>query len=198
MTKNNVTEEIVKDCIDGNDVAWAILVDMYIGVVYKAIVLVLNKYLDHTDEHDVNDICQNTFLKLFINNCSVLKSYDQNKSKFSTWITVVSRNLAIDYIRKIKEKNTPISDIVDSLHMGGVTGREKISVPEDVISPRQHLVLRMIYDDGLDVEETARFLSVKRQTIRSLHHRAIKKLREHYGLGAGQEKSSCPADTTQS
>lgn len=40
----------------------------------------------------------------------------------------------------------------------------------------------MMYDDRLDVVEIAFFLGVKRQTVRSLHHRALKKLREFYGL----------------
>ncbi len=185
----DISSELIQKCIDGDNSAWTTIVDRYISFAYKAIIIILNRHFYQYDNNDVEDICQNTFIKLFLNDYKVLRSYDRARSKFSTLLTVIARNAAIDYMRKFKEPATPISDIVDELYCGEIMDTGKIDIPTNVVSPRQHLVLRMLYDDGLDVEAVAKFLDVKRQTVRSLHHRAIKKLREHYRLDTDENAS---------
>lgn len=76
---------------------------------------------------------------------------------------------------------------MEAMHYTAGVEPADIEIPEGIITPRQHLVLRMMYEDGLDVVEIAFFLGVKRQTVRSLHHRALKKLREFYGLSTADK-----------
>lgn len=197
MYSENVSQDLLQKCINGNNSSWIVLVDSYIGVVYKSVISILNKYYVHIDENDMQDICQNTFLKLFLKDCKVLKQYNPEKSSFSTWLTVIARNTAIDFLRKRKERNASIEEIIDELHVQHMTDSGKINIPEDVVSARQHLVLRMMYDDGLEVDDVAKFLSVKRQTIRSLHHRAMKKLRAYYDLESKNQPDTHPESTTQ-
>lgn len=162
--------------------SWRELVDNYINLVYRSASNTIGKNSFHINNQDVEDICQTVFFNLFTNECKTLKRYDGNKASFSTWLTIVTRNITIDFLRKKKSLTVTIDDAIETVHCHRSVEPVKIDIPDSVVTPRQHLVLRMMYDDGLDVTEVAFFLGVKRQTVRSLHHRALKKLREHYGV----------------
>jgi RNA polymerase sigma factor (sigma-70 family) len=60
---------------------------------------------------------------------------------------------------------------------------EPLKLPKDLLSPRQQLVLTMLYERDMDVAEIARTLDVDPQTVRSTHHKAMLKLRAHFGPG---------------
>ena len=57
---------------------------------------------------------------------------------------------------------------------------ERIKVPAGLLSPRQTLVLHLLYGKELEVAEAAELLDVDPQTIRSTHHKALTKLRNHF------------------
>ncbi len=58
---------------------------------------------------------------------------------------------------------------------------EPLKLPKDLLSPRQQLVLTMLYERDMDVAEIAKSLDVDPQTVRSTHHKAMLKLRAHFG-----------------
>ncbi len=182
-------QKMVEQCIKGNSLSWRELVDGYINLVYNAAYNTIAKHSHYIDKYDIDDISQNVFMNLFANDCRVLKMYDGNKAKFSTWLTIIARNAAIDYIRKKKSLTVSLEETVEVLQCTANVEPDDIEIPQGIITPRQHLVLRMMYDDRLDVVEIAFFLGVQRQTVRSLHHRALKKLRKFYGLKTPSQPS---------
>lgn len=189
MDKNIQDKTLIDQCIECDKLSWRELVDKYVNLVFNAAFNSMSKYNHHINNQDIEDICQIVFLNLFANECRVLKNYNHEKASFSTWLTIISRNAAIDYIRKKKSLTVTLEDAIETIHCPKSVEPVKIDIPEAVITPRQHLVLRMMYDDGLDVEEIAFFLGVKRQTVRSLHHRALKRLREYYGATTSSKPS---------
>ncbi len=48
------------------------------------------------------------------------------------------------------------------------------------LSPRQAVVLEMLYQRDMDVAEVAEVLAVEPQTVRSTHHKALVRLRAHF------------------
>ena len=50
----------------------------------------------------------------------------------------------------------------------------------DCLSPRQSLVLQLLYDREMEVAEIAAMLAVDAQTVRSTHHKALVKLRAYF------------------
>ncbi|MBL8674031.1 MAG: hypothetical protein JNL07_04020, partial [Rhodospirillales bacterium] len=52
------------------------------------------------------------------------------------------------------------------------------------LTDRQALVLKLLYDRDMDVAEAAGFLKVDAQTVRSTHHKAMLRLREHFRVEA--------------
>jgi len=56
-------------------------------------------------------------------------------------------------------------------------------LPEALLSPRQREILALLYDRDMDVAEIAAKLAIDAQTVRSMHHKAMVKLRAHFGVG---------------
>ena len=57
---------------------------------------------------------------------------------------------------------------------------EKLKIPQGLLTERQMLVLRCLYDEEKDVAEVAQLLKIDAQTVRSTHHKALLRLRSHF------------------
>ena len=64
-------------------------------------------------------------------------------------------------------------------------------IPKPVPSPRQKLVLTMLYERDMEVTEVAAALKIDPQTVRSTHHKAMLKLRTHFAV---EERAAKPED----
>ena len=77
----------------------------------------------------------------------------------------------------------PIDAVPESaLAVAPVEPVEKLTLPTDLLSPRQREILAMLYDRDMDVSEVAATLQIDAQTVRSMHHKAMLKLRVHFGV----------------
>jgi DNA-directed RNA polymerase specialized sigma24 family protein len=83
-------------------------------------------------------------------------------------------------LRRRRLAQTPIDAVPEALLATDATPPEKLKLPEGLLSPRQKLVLSMIYDRDMEVAEIATALGVDPQTVRSTHHKAMLKLRSHF------------------
>ena len=83
-------------------------------------------------------------------------------------------------MRRRRQATEPIDDVPEAFL--GVEDRhvEKLKIPEGLLTARQMLILRYLYDEARDVTEVARLLSVDAQTIRSTHHKALQRLRAYF------------------
>ena len=127
---------------------------------------------------DVDDSVQDVFVRLVKDDCRLLKSYDPKRASLSTWLTLVARSVAIDHLRKRRLSTVP-------LEPGDPPGSQRAAahplLPLHLLTARQRLVLRMLFDEGMTVAEAARTIGVGEQTIRSTKHKALSRLREHLG-----------------
>lgn len=131
-------------------------------------------------EDDVMDAAQDVFVRLCAQEFRLLKTYDPDRAGLSTWLSVVSRSCAIDHLRRRRQATEPIDDVPEAVL--GVEDRhvEKLKVPDGLLTARQMLILKYLYDEERDVTEIAKLLSVDAQTIRSTHHKALLRLRAHF------------------
>jgi RNA polymerase sigma-70 factor (ECF subfamily) len=60
---------------------------------------------------------------------------------------------------------------------------EQVKIPPGLLSERQALVLRLLYDRDMDAAEVAAMLGIDSQTVRSTHHKALVKLRKYFAEG---------------
>ena len=115
-------------------------------------------------EDDVMDAAQDVFVRLCAQDFRLLKTYDPGRAGLPTWLSATE----------------PIDDVPEAFL--GVEDRhvEKLKIPEGLLTARQVLILKYLYDEERDVVEVAQLLSVDAQTIRSTHHKALQRLRAHF------------------
>jgi RNA polymerase sigma factor (sigma-70 family) len=158
----------------GEKPVWDAFVRRYAGLVVAAVRGVAQ------ESGDVEDLVQEVFLRLCKDGFRLLKTYDPSRAGLSTWLTIVARSTARDALRRRRLALTPIDAVPEGLLAIDATPPEKLKLPEGLLSPRQKLVLSMLYDRDMEVAEVATALGVDPQTVRSTHHKAMLKLRGHF------------------
>jgi RNA polymerase sigma factor (sigma-70 family) len=161
--------------ISGDKAAWDSFVTRFAGLILAAVRRVVGP------EVDVEDIAQDVFVRLCKDDYRLLRQYDPTRAALSTWLTIVARSVAHDALRRRRLMTQPIEDTPEEALAVEPVLTEKIRIPEGMLSPRQQLILTMLYERDMEVAEIAQALSVDPQTVRSTHHKAMLKLRAHFG-----------------
>ncbi|MHC4109086.1 MAG: RNA polymerase sigma factor [Planctomycetota bacterium] len=163
-------------CVNGSKQAWDAFVERYAAVILSAVRRTVSARVGDSGGHDVEEAAQEVFLRLIKNDSRLLRSFDPQRASLVTWLTLVSRSVAIDYLRKKR----PVAALAS---FEGPTvdpiSDERPSLPLNLLTPRQRLVLRLLFDQRLTVADAARAVGVDEQTIRSTKHKALSRLRSH-------------------
>jgi len=166
----------------GTKAAWDGFVKRYTGLILAAVRAVAREGTDY------EDLAQDVFARLCKDDFRLLKTYDPARAGLSTWLTIVARSTARDAMRRHQPPLTPLDAVPEGLLAVEDRRIEPIKLPDGLLSPRQKLVLTMVYDRDLDVAEIARTLGVDPQTVRSTHHKAMLKLRTHFAVDSPPAK----------
>ncbi|MCT4561887.1 MAG: RNA polymerase sigma factor [Crocinitomicaceae bacterium] len=129
------------------------------------------------------DIVQDSFVKVWKN----VTSYDQSKGSFFTWMLNITRNTAIDFLRKQKKyKATSIQDVENSVHMeGGIQANmDAIGLKEMVndLNSDQKILVEYIYFKGYTQQEVADELEIPLGTVKTRIRSAVKALQKWFVL----------------
>jgi RNA polymerase sigma-70 factor (ECF subfamily) len=169
-----VEREDLARLIGGDQTAWGSFVARFAGLVLAAVRRVVGP------QGEVEDISQDVFVRLCKDDFRLLRQFDPDRAALSTWLTIVARSVAHDAIRKRRAPTQSIDDTAEAAFAVEPRIPERIRIPPGLLSPRQQLVLAMLYDREMDVAEVAAELGVDAQTVRSTHHKAMLKLRAHF------------------
>jgi RNA polymerase sigma-70 factor (ECF subfamily) len=185
---NTGSPELVQLCLDGDNDAWARLVEEYRGLVYSIC------YLFCGSTQDAEDLVQDTFLKIWMN----LASYDPSRGELKGWIATVTRNQRVDRYRRSGQQRR--TDSIDSTAAGREQGRDQTGTltlaqripdsrptPHDVavttevtaivtqavekISPEMREVVTLRFVHELDNQEIAHRLRIPEGTVKSRTNR---------------------------
>ncbi|MCT4534070.1 RNA polymerase sigma factor [Halodesulfovibrio sp.] len=174
--KNNTADErLVKLCLEGNQTAWNRFMADYSAIINHAVSWTLNHHGASTAAKD--DVVQDIFFRLIKSECKLLQSWDSSRGSLKTWLAVVSRSAAIDFIRTDR---TYLYDAIDEQPELSTEMSNLLDLPEvpfHILSTRQKSVLRCLYGEELTAVEAAQKLDIHPQTVRSIHHTALQKLR---------------------
>ena len=166
-------------CVNGDEAAWQQFCDQTVRLVVASIRRVCPSG-QTPGGLEVEDLIQAVYLKLLRHDYRLLRGFDPSKSSMSTWITLIARSVTIDALRKRNLDARPLNEDIhapESVHPSQVSAPD---IPAGLLTPRQMLVLTLLYEDALEVSDAARVLDVKPQTIRSTKHKAIERLRAHF------------------
>jgi RNA polymerase sigma factor (sigma-70 family) len=164
----------------GEKGAWDAFVRRYAGLIMAAVRGVAQ------DGAEAEDLAQEVFIRLCKDGFRLLKTYDATRAGLTTWLTIVARSTARDAQRRRRIQGVAIDAVPEAAFaVPPVEPAEKLKLPTDLLSPRQREILGMLYDRDMDVAEIAATLKIDAQTVRSMHHKAMLKLRAHFGVGEG-------------
>src|SRR5882724_5263861 len=162
----------------GEKGAWDAFVRRYAGLIMAAVRGVAQ------DGAEAEDLAQEVFIRLCKDGFRLLKTYDPARAGLTTWLTIVARSTARDALRRRRIQGVNIDDVPEAaLAVPAVEPVDRLSYPPELLSPRQREILALIYDRDMDVAEIALRLRIDAQTVRSMHHKAMVKLRAHFGVG---------------
>ena len=134
----------------GDESAMATLYDRYSSIVYAVGLRVLG------DTGAAEDLLQDVFMQLWRNP----GLFDANRGNMGAWLAVISRNRAIDSLRK-RRPETDIDDVIVSVEPDMAGNAERSRAMEKVrgtlggMSPAQRSALEMAYFEGLTHTEIA-------------------------------------------
>ncbi len=188
----------IQACVKGNKQAWNHFVQRTSSIIYAAVHRAIGGKA--ANRNDVDDRVQDVFVRLIRNDCRLLKTFDSNRASLSTWLTLVSRSVVYEQFQK-KNLNSIGLDgveahalprardqVIESESLADIT-----SVDLGCLTDRQRLVVRMLFEEGMSVEEAAQRMDVDPQTIRSTKHKALTRLRQQLpGFVQEHENSSGP------
>jgi RNA polymerase sigma-70 factor (ECF subfamily) len=158
----------------GDKAAWDGFVRRYAGLIVSAVRGVAR------EQTETEDLVQEVFLRLCKDGFRLMRTYDPARAGLSTWLTIVARSTARDALRRRQIPSTPIENVPEAAMAVMPKFTERLKYPDTLLSPRQKLVLTLIYDRDLDVAEIAQSLGIDPQTVRSTHHKAMLKLRTFF------------------
>ena len=164
--------------MQGDKRAWDRFVGSYSAMVFSTVRRVVTR--SGGSEEDVADAFQDVFERLCRNDYRLLRTYDIERASLATWLRVISHSVAIDALRKrrapmysLDDENTP-EPAVDPVSV------ERLIIPENLLTARQVLVLRLLFERDLEVSDVASMLRVDPQTVRSTKHKALERLRAFF------------------
>ncbi|MEO1088776.1 MAG: sigma-70 family RNA polymerase sigma factor, partial [Acidobacteriota bacterium] len=175
--------KLVERLVEGEQAAWREFVDLYIDLIYATV----RTRLSTTPRvSDVDDVVQDVLSKLCNRDFRLLRNFDPSRAKLSTWLVVIATSVTIDHLRRLRRIEVPLESAPNEEIAVSPPSIERVRFPEGVLSPRQALVLELLYRREMTAAEVAEVLSIEPQTVRSTHHKALVRLRDHFGDEAEQ------------
>lgn len=182
MVTKKTDEQLISEYLEGDENALDFLVKRYLKDVYNF------AFRLTSDSEAARDIAQESFIKAWKH----IRRY-RNGSSFRAWIFAITRNTAIDWLRKKKDlafstfqneegENKLIETFVDS----GPLPDELIARAEnsffvqsllEELNPRYKEVIKLRYENNLTFEEIGKILKRPLHTVKSQHRRALVFLR---------------------
>jgi RNA polymerase sigma factor (sigma-70 family) len=166
----------------GEKAAWDGFVRRYAALIVAAVRGVAQ------EGGEAEDLAQEVFIRLCKDDFRLLKTYDPARAGLTTWLTIVARSTARDAQRRRRIQGVNIEDVPEAaLAVPAVEPVDRLTYPPELLSPRQREILALLYDRDMDVAEIAARLGIDAQTVRSMHHKAMLRLRAHFGVGNKQD-----------
>ena len=164
--------QIINALKAGNRLALAKLYDMYADIIYGLALEIVK------EDALAEEVLQDTFIKVW----QRIDQYDEQKSRFFSWVYKIGRNTAIDKYRTIKNHKPIDSSIMRNGYV--VEGQynnhiDTASMLSSLEEPYER-VIRMSYIHGHSQSEISKLLEVPLGTVKSRIRIGLKKLKQLY------------------
>lgn len=181
MKPNLSDEELIRQYLHSSpNACFETLYNRYVSKIYKRC-FSLTK-----DSEKAQDFTHDIFIRMF----SRLDRF-QERSTFSTWLHAISHNYCMDQLRLAKRLPTTslenetdeygcISDDAESIEYS----LQNLSLAMKGISPQEATLLKLKYQDGLQIHQIATQLNLKDSAVKMRLKRSRNKVKLLYGAVA--------------
>lgn len=138
------------------------------------------------NRRDVEDIAQDTFLKVWIK----AASWQPAKARLSTWIHRIAHNLCIDHLRKRREELADEEAVQDAGPLDEVAADSETARLREALGQlpqTQRSAISLCHYQGFSNKEAAVIMDVSVQALESLLARGKRSLRK--ALETGEERT---------
>ena len=167
----------VRDCLAGDPLAFAALVEQYEKPVYNVALRMLR------NPEDARDIAQSVFMKAYEN----LSNYDP-QYKFYSWIYRMAINESLNILRMRGRDAGPVDESIPADGAGPSDSladdqrREVVLAAVDRLKPDHRAVIVLRYFVDLDYEDMGEALGIDARTVKSRLYTARQLLKEQFSL----------------
>jgi RNA polymerase sigma-70 factor (ECF subfamily) len=177
-TANNEDIRILlESAVEGDRQAFKDIVSLYQQKVFLLAYSILR------NREDALDVVQETFMRLY----KKLDAYEKDRN-FQAWLLQIAKNLSIDYYRKHNARRRELESgrSVEDLHLAAGDHRSNPASSElrrvisrclEKLGERQRLIFVMRHFNGLEYKEIAQILGISVGTVKSLHFKAVRNLK---------------------
>jgi RNA polymerase sigma-70 factor (ECF subfamily) len=168
----------------GDQDSFRVLVDRHSRAVFRL------AYRMTGNEHDAEDIVQDTFLRAY----RALHTFEA-RADFGTWLHRVAVNCALDHLRRVKRREEDTQGLPEDEQSGAFNSIPAASpTPERLIlsvelklkvegamaklSDRERAAFVMRHFDGCSIDEIGKALGLRGSAAKNTIFRAVQKLRE--------------------
>ena len=175
MTTNS-DQHYINKVLQGDNTAFAILVDRYKDLIYTLVLRVVKS------REEAEEVSQDTFLKVF-------KSLSKFKgdSKFSTWIYRVGYNTCLDRLKKNKREHQTVAIDEFTEHqiktldnaLDNMELEERKQAIQDclqLLPSKDAYLITLYYFEELSLEEISKIIGVAANNVKVKLFRSRKKL----------------------
>ncbi|MBK8605623.1 MAG: RNA polymerase sigma factor [Chitinophagaceae bacterium] len=171
--------EIISEVLNGNQQAYAVLVNRYQNYVFTLCLRIVK------GREDAEEVAQDVFIKAY----KYLADF-RGAAKFTTWLYTIVNNTCISFLRKKKldihsldnEKVFEVADSQDSgMRANLVEQKSRISMVNEAIgllNPADAEIITLFYKAEQSLEETAQVLGIEVNAAKVRLHRARTRLKE--------------------
>lgn len=198
-------QDFIQRCIAGDPGTRDEFVVEYSGLIRFAIAAVLRHRGITLLREEIDDLTHNVIVSLFDRDCRKLKMYEgRNQASFATFVRVCATRLTLDHLRyrsrrpqiaPDQQSGDDVRDVLIATPDPALGPEEQTALAEDLVtlkrlvselSPREQLLVRLHFVDGLDIPDVARALGVSENAAHVLKSRLRAKLRGQMRAEAGE------------
>ncbi|MEQ8190056.1 MAG: RNA polymerase sigma factor [Candidatus Eremiobacterota bacterium] len=156
-------EELIEAVARGEEFALELLFERHYSSLWKYILVILK------NPDDTKEVINETFFLAFRQ-----IRYFRKEGTFSAWLFRIARNLSIDYLKKRKFN----ADLQAYNDVTPDPMKEKILEELEYIKTEYRDIIMLKDISGYTMQEIAQMMNITVSAAKTLHHRAIKKLKE--------------------
>jgi RNA polymerase sigma-70 factor (ECF subfamily) len=185
---------LIRSCVERDESAWDFFIKKYSGLILSSIACRMRKYGFYPQADDLQEIRQQILSVLWEGG---KLSEVKNPSSLKYWLSVVSGNIAVEFLRKRRRAHeiapVSLSDIVEGIDMSDLLPSaaadpareadrtalsEKLEDAIESLPPNEKLAIKLNLLHGKKHEEIACIMAIPRATATSHVRRARLKLKK--------------------